>query len=207
MSVLIEEKIINYLKQKKVVKPKEIEQEFNLTLSTTRRYLVKLEEKNIIRRTFGEIIYNENVKSNNDANANNKILENINVKKEISQKVVQLVGGYKTIFLDSGSNCYFLLDYLDKDIVIYTNSILNGTRAINLGFKNVNIIGGTIKKETLSIVDIDMDFINKVNFPIAFMGVNGIDENGALTTPEKREGMTKKIIALILETRGMIKAF
>ncbi|RXY96735.1 DeoR/GlpR transcriptional regulator [Malacoplasma penetrans] len=195
MSILIEQKIIEYLKQKKVVKPKEIEQVFNLTLSTTRRYLVKLEEKNMIRRTFGEIIYNDDLKSNVDANANNKILENINQKKEIAKKAVKLVGQYKTIYLDSGSSCYFLLDYLDKDVVIYTNSILNATRAINLGFKNVNIIGGTIKEGTLSIVDIDMDFINKINFPIAFMGVNGINEKGILTTPEKREGITKKILA------------
>ncbi|MDE5774911.1 MAG: hypothetical protein K2H51_01110, partial [Malacoplasma sp.] len=41
----------------------------------------------------------------------------------------------------------------------------------------------------------DMEFIKKINFPIAFMGVNGIDNCGRLTTPEKREGITKKIIA------------
>lgn len=195
MSVLIEQKIIDYLKQNKVVKTKDIETTFNLTLSTTRRYLVKLEEKNIIKRTFGEIIYNDDTNSNIDHNANNKILENVDEKKKIAKRASMLIGDYKTIFIDSGSSCYYLLDYLDKEIVIYTNSILNATRAINLGFKNVNIIGGTIKNTTMSIVDVEMDFINKITFPIAFLGVNGISENGLLTTPEKREGMTKKIIA------------
>lgn len=194
MSILIEQKIIDYLKSKKVVKPKEIEKEFNLTLSTTRRYLVKLEEKNIIRRMFGEIIYNDDIQSNVDANANNKILENIEVKKELAKKAVQLIGEYKTIYLDSGSCCYFMLDYLDKDLTIYTNSILNATKAISLGFKNINIIGGTIKNDTKAIVDIDMDFVNKINFPIAFLGVNGVNKNGCLSTPEKREGATKKTI-------------
>ncbi|MDE7100007.1 MAG: hypothetical protein K2N99_02145, partial [Malacoplasma sp.] len=130
-----------------------------------------------------------------DANANKRILENTFIKQKIAKKAIEFVNNYKTIYLDSGSSCYFLLEHLSKEIVIYTNSILNANRAINLGFKNVNIIGGSIKNETLSIVDIDMEFIKKINFPIAFMGVNGIDNCGRLTTPEKREGITKKIIA------------
>ena len=195
MSILIEEKIIEFLKLKKVVKPKEIEKKFNLPFSTARRYLIKLESKNIIKRTFGEIVFVDGFKENIDANANKRILENTFIKQKIAKKAIEFVNNYKTIYLDSGSCCYFLLDYLSKEIVIYTNSILNANRAINLGFKNVNIIGGSIKNETLSIVDIDMEFIKKINFPIAFMGVNGIDNCGRLTTPEKREGITKKIIA------------
>lgn len=195
MSVLIEQKIIEFLKSKKVAKPKEIEQKFNLPFSTARRYLIKLESKNVIKRTFGEIVFVDSFKENIDANANKRILENTFIKQKIAKKAIEFASNCKTIYLDSGSSCYFLLEYLDKEIVIYTNSILNANRAISLGFKNVNIIGGSIKNETLSIVDIDMEFIKKINFPIAFMGVNGIDNYGRLTTPEKREGITKKIIA------------
>lgn len=195
MKTLIEKEIVKFLKEKKIIKQKDVENKFNLSLSTARRYLIKLENDGFVKRTFGEIIYIDNVKSNIENNANKNILVNIDAKKKIANVASKLIKGYKTIYLDSGSSCYYLLDYIDKDITIYTNSIMNAKRAIDMGFKNVNIIGGTIKQETMAIVDIDMDFINKINFQISFMGVNGIDEKGCITTPEKKEGITKKHIA------------
>lgn len=212
MKTLIEKEIVEYLKKNKVVKQKEIEAKFNLSLSTARRYLIKLENDGFVKRTFGEIIYIDNISSNKENNANKNIFNNVEVKKKIASVASNLIKGYETIYLDSGSSCYYLLEYIDKNITIYTNSILNANRAIKLGFKNVNIIGGTIKQETMSIVDIDVDFINKINFQISFIGVNGIDENGHMTTPEKKEGMTKKnivnrssLIVLLAEKNKIFK--
>lgn len=194
MSIIIENEIINYLKEKKVVKTKDIQDRFNLTLSTTRRYLINLEQKKIIKRLFGEIVYNDQVSKSIDHDANLKIQENIDVKKAMASYAAKLIGEYKTIYLDAGSSCYYLLDYLDKDIEIFTNSFLNAKKAIEMGFKNINILGGKLKTNTLAIVDLDNDFINKINFDIAFIGVNGLTLDERLTTPELKEGIVKKTI-------------
>ncbi|WP_036463998.1 DeoR/GlpR family DNA-binding transcription regulator [Mycoplasmopsis sturni] len=194
MSLLIEQKIIQFLKEKKVAKPKEIEEALNLPSSTARRYYVKLEQKHIIERTYGEIVYCQADDYNIDHDVNENLNINVSVKHQIAKVAAKLIGEYKVIYLDAGSSCYFLLDYLDKDITIYTNSVLSANAAASKGFKKINIMGGAIKNETLSIVDFDLDFVSKINFPIAFMGVNGITPEGKFTTPERREGVAKKII-------------
>lgn len=201
MSIIIEEKLIEFLKERRVAKPKEIEDAFDLPFSTARRYLMKLEDRNIIKRTFGEIIYIDKHATKADATANENIHINARIKKAIAEKAATYLKDQTAIFLDSGSSCYYLLDFLPKDIVIYTNSILNANYAVSRGFININIIGGTIKPDTMSAVDIDLDFIKKINFPIAFMGTNGISKSGKLTTQEKREGIVKKLIA---EKSGMV---
>lgn len=194
MSIIIENDIVEFLKNNKIVKPKEIQERFSLTLSTTRRYLINLEQKKIIKRMFGEVILNDKNDNKFDLNATTNLTLNINIKKMLAKAAAKLCDGYQTIYLDSGSSCYYLLDFLDKNIEIYTNSILNSNRAISLGFNNVNILGGNIKHKTLSVVDVDLDFIKKVSFPISFMGVNGLSADERLTTPEKKEGIIKKLI-------------
>ncbi|MGL4647321.1 MAG: DeoR/GlpR family DNA-binding transcription regulator [Mycoplasmoidaceae bacterium] len=191
MSVIIENKIRDFLKENKITKTKEIEDRFQLTQSTTRRYLIALEEQKLIKRKFGEIIYIEdNVL---DVIAKEAIHKNIEEKKLIAKNAANFAKDHQLIYLDAGSTCYYLLDYLKKETIIYTNSLINAEKAINLGFQ-VNIIGGKIKKKTRSIVEVDHNWLQKIKFPIAFMGVNGISANERLTTPDILEGIFKNSI-------------
>lgn len=193
MPKIIENQIFEYIKKHKIVKSKDIEKIFQLTQSSSRRYLIKLETQGLINRTFGEIILNEN-KNFQDQKIENKITTNLEVKTKIAQYASKLALGYKTIFVDSGSNCYCLLQFLDKDIELFTNSITNANLALELGFQNVNILGGTLKSETKSIVNFNENELADINFPISFLGVNAIDEKGFLYTPEKREAKAKQDI-------------
>lgn len=177
-----------------MVKTHEIETYFSLSQSTARRYLINLEKSGLIKRSYGEIIFN-NLKSIEDPNVVKSINSNLNSKKKIAKRAANLIQNNKTIFIDSGSMCYYLLDYIyDKEVEIFTNSILNAYKAIGLGFKRVNIIGGFIKHKTLSVVEISQDVLEKINFPIAFIGVNAIGSNGELKTPEKREAEVKQSV-------------
>ncbi len=203
MPKIIENKIYEYVKKHKIVKSKNIEKVFQLTQSSARRYLIKLENQGLINRSFGEILLNE-VENFQDQKIENKLNTNVESKIKIAKYASQLALNYKTIFIDSGSTCYYLLQFLDKNIELFTNSITNANLALELGFKNVNILGGTLKPETKSIVNFNEEELNKINFPISFLGVNGIDKNGFLYTPEKREAkakleiMKKSLITVIL---------
>ncbi|MGL5357890.1 MAG: FaeA/PapI family transcriptional regulator [Metamycoplasmataceae bacterium] len=191
MSIAIRNQILEFIKNKKNVKPKEIQDFFNLSLSTTRRYLLSLSKDDLIEKHFGEIIFKNDYSVNIEYSANSKISQNINSKKKIAKKAAEFNCLESPIYLDSGSNCYYLLDYLPKKTIIYTNSLLNASKAIDIGFKNVHILGGKIKENTKAIVNLEQIYIERVNFSVSFMGVNGISVNEDLTTPEENEGICK----------------
>lgn len=194
MSTIIKNKIKNLIKEKKVISPKEIENILKLTKSKTWRYLIDLEKDDYITRNFGEVIYKEN-QINIEKYAQEQVNVNVETKKYIAKTASVLANKYKTVYIDGGSNCYYLLEFLDSEVTLFTNSIYNATRAMELGFKKVNIIGGEIKAKTLAIINLDLNALSKFKFEIAFLGVNAIDKKGILSTPDPSEGIVKKFIA------------
>lgn len=194
MTILIENKIKELIKNRKVLKPADVEESLKLSKSTTRRYLIKLENEGYIKRNFGEIIYNEiRVHSKKIA------LEEININKTLKQSIANtaaiLAKDYTHIYVDGGSSCYYLIEKLNRSVNLYTNSIYNAMYALELGFKNVNVIGGSVKSRTLSTVNSDLGHLENLTFQIAFLGVNGIDNEGNLTTPDINEGIMKNFMA------------
>ncbi|WGI37014.1 DeoR/GlpR family DNA-binding transcription regulator [Mesomycoplasma lagogenitalium] len=194
MSFSKQKEIKEYIKAKKTLKPREIERKFDLTKSTTRRYLVKLEDEGFIKRPFGEVVLNQ--KGNYiDKLAVEEVKVNVEVKKEIAKTASVFAKDYINVYVDGGSSCFYLLEYLDLSTNVYTNSIYNAMHAIDLGFQNVNIIGGKIKIKSLSTLNTDLRSLENLKFQIAFLGVNGIDEDGNLTTTQVEQGSMKNYIA------------
>ncbi|MGZ9428917.1 DeoR/GlpR family DNA-binding transcription regulator [Mycoplasma sp. AC157] len=194
MSFAKQKEINEYIRTKKILKPIEIEQKFQLTKSTARRYLLKLEEEGYVKRPFGEIVYNEK-RNYLDKIVIDEIKVNVEAKRSIARTAAVLAKDYLNIYLDAGSTCYYLLEYLDTDVNIFTNSIHNAMKAVEMGFKNIYVVGGKIKHKSLSTNSHDLSAIENFKFQIAFLGVSGIDENGKLTTTEIGDGKMKNFVA------------
>ncbi|MGL6124973.1 MAG: DeoR/GlpR family DNA-binding transcription regulator [Metamycoplasmataceae bacterium] len=195
MSQKILDSIKAIIKERNIVKPREIEDELNLTISTCRRYLIKLENERFIRREFGEIIYNDENYYKIDKNAREEILKNKTIKKKLAKRGALLAKDYDIVFVDASSINYYLFEYLDKNKVIYTNSLLNANYAINNGFQKVNIISGLVKIRTMTIIPTNATELQRIKFPIAFIGVNAISSKNELMTTEINEGIAKKLIS------------
>lgn len=195
MSQKILDSIKKIIKERNIVKPKEIENELNLTVSTCRRYLIKLEESNFIKREFGEIIYNNDNYFTIDKDAKNEIFRNKIVKQQLAKKGALLAKDYEVVFVDSSSTNYYLFEYLDKNKIIYTNSLLNASYAISNGFSKVNVISGLIKVQTMTIIPANTIDLKRIRFPIAFIGVNAISNKNELMTTEINEGIAKRLIS------------
>ncbi|MGL5205668.1 MAG: DeoR/GlpR family DNA-binding transcription regulator [Metamycoplasmataceae bacterium] len=195
MSKIILDKLKSIIKERNIVKPKELEKELKLSVSTCRRYLIKLEQEKFIKREFGEIIYNNNDYFKIDKNAKEEILRNKIIKQKLAKKGALLAKEYDIVFVDSSSINYYLFEYLDKDKIIYTNSLLNASHAISKGFSNVNIISGKIKLQTMTIIPTNSSDLQRIKFPIAFIGVNAISNKNELMTTEINEGIAKKLIS------------
>ncbi|MDK2819630.1 MAG: DeoR/GlpR transcriptional regulator [Mycoplasmataceae bacterium] len=195
MSQKFLDKIKEIIKEKNILKPKEIEDQLNLTTSTCRRYLIKLEESGFIKREFGEIIYVPDNYYTIDKDAKSEIFKNKSIKQKLAKKGAFLAKNYDVVFVDSSSTNYYLFEYLDKKTTIYTNSLLNANHAINNGFSKVNIISGLIKVKTMTVIPTNTIDLQRIRFPIAFIGVNAISTKNELMTTEINEGMAKKIIS------------
>lgn len=195
MSQKFLDKIKEIIREKNILKPKEIEDELNLTTSTCRRYLIKLEESGFIKREFGEIIYIPDDYYIIDKDAKNEIFKNKSIKQQLAKKGAFLAKNYNVVFVDASSTNYYLFDYLDKNTTVYTNSLLNANYAINNGFSRVNIISGLIKLKTMTVIPTNTIDLQRIRFPIAFIGVNAISTKNELMTTEINEGIAKKIIS------------
>ncbi|MGL5732981.1 MAG: DeoR/GlpR family DNA-binding transcription regulator, partial [Metamycoplasmataceae bacterium] len=183
------------IKERNIVKPKDLEKELKLSVSTCRRYLIRLEQEKFIKREFGEIIYNNEDYYKIDKNAKEEISRNKIIKQRLAKKGALLAKDYDIVFVDSSSINYYLFDYLDEDKTIYTNSLLNASQAISKGFSKVNIISGQVKLQTMTIIPTNLADLQRIKFPIAFIGVNAISNKNELMTTEINEGIAKKMIS------------
>lgn len=183
-----------FIKNKKFLKPIDLEKKLKISQSTCRRVLLILEKEGFIERKFGEIVYINQFKNNylKDTVALKAITENIEVKKNLAKAGAKLAINYDVIFVDASSANYYLFDFLkNKEINIYTNSLINAKRAIDKEFKNVYLISGKIKQTTFSIIGDSQKLFDNIIFPLSFIGVNAINHNNDLMTPEISEGKNK----------------
>lgn len=111
----------------------------------------------------------------------------------IAQYAASLIEDNDYVFIDAGTTTEKMIDYIDNHTASYmTNGIIHAQKLAQRGFK-VNIIGGTLKRVTLSIIGAcAVKSIANYNFTKCFMGANGIDIERGLTTPDLEEALIKE---------------
>ena len=113
-------------------------------------------------------------------------------KKKIAQVAAQFIADGDYIYLDAGTTTYEIIDYIKgKDIKVVTNGIIHLERLIANDIETY-LIGGRIKKSTLAIVGVKaLRDLSEFRFDKAFIGINGINENG-YSTHDVEEALIKK---------------
>ena len=187
--------ISEYLKEKKYASVEELMEKFQLSRSTLRRTLIAMEEKNLLKRVRGgaEIIEDTNSVISLDFQSI------FNTKKEekvkIAEKAAQLIEDNDVIFIDSGSTCFYMIDYIEaKDITVVTNGIMHIQKLMSKCI-NTYILGGYAKPEQNLIMGEDIvKKISVMNFDKAFLGTMGIDARSGFTTMMLEDGEVKKAV-------------
>lgn len=187
--------ISEYLKEKKYASVEELMEKFQLSRSTLRRTLIAMEEKNLLKRVRGgaEIIEDTNSVISLDFQSifNTKKEE----KNKIAEKAAQLIEDNDVIFIDSGSTCFYMIDYIEsKNITVVTNGIMHIQKLMSKGI-NTYILGGYAKPEQNLIMGEDIvKKISVMNFDKAFLGTMGIDARSGFTTMMLEDGEVKKAV-------------
>lgn len=187
--------ISEFVKEKKYASIDEIMEKFQLSRSTVRRTLIAMEEKKLLKRVRGGAGAIEEV----DAILPMDFQEVFNANKEdkiiIAKKAASLIQDNDVIFIDSGSTCFYMIDYIKaKEITVVTNGIMHIQKLMAKGI-NTYILGGYAKPEKNLIMGEDM--INKIsvmNFDKAFLGTMGIDARSGFTTMMLEDGEVKKAV-------------
>ncbi|SFU68948.1 transcriptional regulator, DeoR family [Clostridium sp. DSM 8431] len=186
--------ILNYLRNKKFATVEEMMETFNISRSTLRRDLIAMEDKGLIIRTRGgaEIIESEedvvfNLEEVLEANKAEKI--------KIANKAAKRIKDNDVIFIDSGSTCYYIVDFIKaKNITVVTNGIAHIQKLISKGI-NTYILGGYAKPELNLIIGEDTEKkVSMMNFDIAFLGTMGIDKQAGFTTSLLIDGEVKRAV-------------
>lgn len=188
-------KISEFVKEKKYASIDEIMEKFQLSRSTVRRTLIAMEEKKLLKRVRGGAEAIEEV----DAILPMDFQEVFNANKEdkiiIAKKAASLIQDNDVIFIDSGSTCFYMIDYIKaKEITVVTNGIMHIQKLMAKGI-NTYILGGYAKPEKNLIMGEDM--VNKIsvmNFDKAFLGTMGIDARSGFTTMMLEDGEVKKAV-------------
>jgi len=171
-----QDKILDILRNQKTMAVSQLADVIFCSSATLRRDLIKLEKSGHIRRAHGRVTL---IKGNNEFSF--PFRENIHHKEK--EHIANLANDYLTtdmaIFLDSSSTTYALCQYLDKKLIVVTNSLKTAT-ALNAN-ENIELYmaGGLVKKHSSAVLgEKSIDFLKNFNADIAFISCRGVSERG-----------------------------
>ena len=186
------EAITKIIEQKGTVRVSDIVESLNVSDMTVRRDFTELEELGILKRIHGGAKSQYKELSHED-----KSVLNVEKKKEIALKALELIEEGDTIFLGPGTTIELLAKEINlKSLRVLTNclpifEILFSKKSETF---NVFLVGGEFRKITKSFVgEIANMILENTNFNKAFFSCNAIKENNIMTSTFE-ESYTQEIV-------------
>lgn len=192
------EEILNIVKEKRVVKLKELASYFNISLVTIRRDVEELEKEGFIKKIYGGIMYNEDVVKY-EKNHAKRASQNLDLKRKIALLAKDLVYPGETLFLDASTTVLeFAKNIAGKeDINIITNGIYTALSFTQNTSVTVNLLGGILKLSSFSLIgpsseeSIDKFFADKTFISARALS---LDERGVYEVDIYEAEIKKKMI-------------
>ena len=182
------------IKDKKVYVSK-LSEKFQVTEETIRRDLEKLENEGIVTRTYGGAILNME-KNNEDIPFIKRAKTNLDNKKNIALKVINMFKSGTTLISDSSSTVAEVIKSIKNrgDITLITNSVevLQQLNSCNL---NILLTGGVFNAKSLSLQGaLAKRAIKEYNVDFALVSCKGIDMNKGILESNEAEAELKRIM-------------
>lgn len=187
-----QEKILAILSSNEIVSIDHIIEELEVSVSTLRRDLTKLEQENkIVLLHGGGVKLSE---KRGELSISTKLELNKEAKITIARKAASLVEDGDVIFLDPSSTTYLMIPYLvRKKITVLTNGI---SHINELLLRDISclMIGGTIKKTTNSCIGpIAETTMQSLYFNKCFLGASGFSIQSGITNHDINERVIKSL--------------
>lgn len=207
-------RILEYIRNREVVKNTELESRLGISRATLNRDLKELEEKSLLQRSHGGVV-GERAALTYEPIQRDKEGTEKESKICIAKEAVKLVSQYSSFILDSGST----LLYLAKEIVkcnhlkgkiFATNDLKNAMTLATVQEIDLSVFGGRRRSGLFSLYsDMTREAIENFCVDIYFMGADAVSAERGVTNVNfdevslKRSMMkaAKKTVVLVDHTK------
>jgi len=165
---------------------------------TIRNDLKYLEDRGLIHRSHGGALLKQNVGFDHPLVDKQRL--HMTEKRKIAETAAGLVENGDSIILDSGTTTFEMLQFLgDKsDITILTNAVNVAFAAIPFTQVQTLLTGGFLRKKSFSLVGPDAEaLLAKYHVDKLFMGIDGLDLDYGISTPNPEEASLNRIMVKI----------
>ncbi|WP_103661333.1 DeoR/GlpR family DNA-binding transcription regulator [Lactobacillus sp. HT06-2] len=184
--------IENYVNQHGLCRVAELCKLTKTSESTIRRDLIQMEAEGTVKRVHGGARSVKNF--SRDVSQHIRFNLNHEAKLKIARYAAQhFVHDGDDIFIDAGTTTYEMVPFLAEvaNLTIVTNGVETALCGLNHEIDTI-LIGGKLKDNTHAAVGPHaLEQIKSMNFSASFIGANGLDKDGKLTTPDTQEAAVK----------------
>ena len=201
-----EERILNILRERNSIRCSELAKLLYVSVSTLRRDLEKLEDKDFVVREHGSCQLSSKLRDDKYS-YNMREQQNGIAKKKIVKEAIKYLKDGSNIMLDGSSTVFGLLPHFEefRDLLVISNSAKVSYALSGTGIYNIST-GGKMAAKTVSFVGQEaIQAVKKYNADIFFFSCMGLSEDGYLTDMDedendvRREMMAhaEKVVALV----------
>ena len=185
--------IINQLQLNTMVTVQALVNHLDVSESTIRRDLSLLEDEGQLIRVHGGA--KRHYVLDKEPSFQEKATIHQDEKLAIARYGASLVNKGETIFIDAGTTTLAMIEFIQAEpALVVTNGIEQAALLIDKGFETL-ILGGKLKAGTKAIVGTTaFQQLKQYRFQKAFIGMNGIDVEYGLTTPDPEESAIKALM-------------
>jgi DeoR family transcriptional regulator of aga operon len=187
-------KILELINLKGQVRVNDLSQIYNVSEVTIRNDLTQLEKKGLLIKTRGGGLKTQRVGIDQKINEKAKI--NYKEKQAIGKKASEIIKDDDTIIVDSGTTTLEIVKNLNsiKNLTVITNSLNIASHLVNEEIK-VILLGGMLRHNSLSLIgSIAENSIKNFYCDKLFIGVDGIDSQYGISTPNSEEAYLNRLM-------------
>jgi DeoR family transcriptional regulator, fructose operon transcriptional repressor len=177
---------------------------YGVTTETIRRDLSDMQGRQLLRRVHGGAIPVERM--NHQPMVDARDMENAEEKLRIATMAVAEVPERGSVIIDSGSTGHRLADVfpVDRHVHVVTNSLITALTLSRRGLREVTVLGGSVRTNTLAMVDQTARAeLQHMAIDVLFISCDGLSFEHGLTTPYREEHMIKRAM---IERAGRVVA-
>lgn len=197
------QEILALLKKDEKVVVKELSVKFGVSEGMIRKDLKELEKTGSIKRTYGGAMPQRNIAEN--TSISNRMIKNLDSKREIARKAFALIEDTDTVFLDISSINSILAEIIAKStkkITLLTNMVELSSLFRDNETVSMICIGGLYNKKLGGVTGSEaIENIAKYRVNKAFIGSCGVNlPDKSISNFDVEEGHTKKAIIAAAKT-------
>lgn len=193
-----QEKILEYINEKKEAKVSELSQIFHTSTVTIRHDVNVLAQKNLVIKTHGGVLSLER-RISGEVPYYSKYKSNMTAKKLIGKEAAKLIENNDVVILDSGSTTFEVArNICQRNVTIITNDLKIGMECANKPKINLIMTGGSLEPLVYTLMGNEtISFLSRIHVDRLFLGCDAYD---------LKTGISNRTLQEIPIKRAMIAA-